>query len=380
MKPETRLKKLIERLRGRVEAAARATGPTGPFFSMETGLLILSVCYGGIMRLRARMYEKDLFSIKSLPCRVISIGNLVAGGTGKTPMTILVARRLKELGCRVAVVSRGYRGRMEAGGGTVSDGRTLLVGPDEAGDEPVLMARLLPGVPVVVGRRRYQAGMLAVERFDPEVIVLDDAFQHLGLKRDLNLVLLDRRSPLGNGYILPRGLLREPLSALRRADAIIFTRSDEADLSDHAGFLPAGLEIFHTIHVPVVRYGVGGSVLDEGLDWSSLKDRTAVAFCGLADNTQFFDQLEKNGILLAHRFPFADHHRYETDDLHRIAEAAQTNGADLLVTTFKDFVKVENRHDWPVPVVAVDVAIGLISDEPRFLGMLSRTLESSLRG
>ncbi|MGA6925638.1 MAG: tetraacyldisaccharide 4'-kinase, partial [Desulfosarcina sp.] len=173
MKPESGLKKLIERLRGRVEAAARATGPAGPFFSIETGLLILSVCYGGIMRLRACLYEKGLRSIKSLPCRVISIGNLVAGGTGKTPMTILVARRLKDTGYRVAVVSRGYRGRMEAGGGIVSDGRTLLVGPDEAGDEPVLMARLLPGVPVVVGRRRYQAGMLAVERFDPDVIVMD---------------------------------------------------------------------------------------------------------------------------------------------------------------------------------------------------------------
>lgn len=376
MEPVIELTKLDQRLRRRVEAAARAGGQAFPFFSIQTGLLILSILYGGVMRLRARLYEKGLFPTQSLPCRVVSIGNLVAGGTGKTPMTIRVARMLKSLGYRVVVISRGYQGRLEAKGGVVSDGHTLFAGPDDAGDEPYLMARLLKGVPVVVGRGRHAAGMLAVERFNPDVVVLDDAFQHLRLKRDLNLVLLDRRSPLGNGHLLPRGLLREPVSALKRADAIIFTRGCSAGLPDPPGFLPTGPEIFHTSHTPVIRtLGRGSGFLEGADDWSGLKNRKSVAFCGLADNDQFFDQLEEGGILLEARFPFGDHHRYGAHDLNRIARAAKDRGADLLITTFKDYVKIEEWNHRPLQLVAVDVEIALTSDEDRFLAMLSRAID-----
>ncbi len=223
----TRIRSFFERFRRRIEMAARGEDPT-PFFSIETVLMVLSVVYGGLMCLRARLYEKGVLPSKTLPCRVVSIGNLISGGTGKTPMTILVARMIRDMGCRVVVLSRGYRGRMEKTGGVVSDGRTIFKGPDDAGDEPYLMARVLTGIPVVVGQRRYEAGMMAVKRFKPDVIVLDDAFQHLRLKRDLNLVLLDSRSPFGNGHMLPRGLLREPLSALRRSHAVVYTRSEQA--------------------------------------------------------------------------------------------------------------------------------------------------------
>ena len=141
----TRFKTLIERLRCRIETIARGTSPT-PFFSTEAVLFVLSVGYGGLMRLRARLYEKGVLASKTLPCRVVSIGNLISGGTGKTPMTIMVARMIRDLGFRVVVISRGYRGRLEDKGGIVSDGETIFKGPEDAGDEPCLMARLLKGV------------------------------------------------------------------------------------------------------------------------------------------------------------------------------------------------------------------------------------------
>ena len=161
----TRLQRFFERFRRRIEMAAKGEDPT-PFFSVETVLLVLSVVYGGLMGLRARLYEKGVLPSKTLPCRVVSIGNLIAGGTGKTPMTIRVARMIRDMGYRVVVLSRGYRGRMEKTGGVVSDGGTIFKGPEDAGDEPYLMARILTGIPVVVGQRRYEAGMMAVKRFN----------------------------------------------------------------------------------------------------------------------------------------------------------------------------------------------------------------------
>ena len=167
---------------------------------------------------------RRLIPSHQLPCKVICIGNLTVGGTGKTPMTMHVAQELKRLGYNTAIVSRGYRGGAEGRGGIVSDGQSIQMGPEQAGDEPFMMARSLSGIPVIVGKNRYAAGMLAVSEFQSDVIVLDDGFQHLRLKRDIDLVLLDRLHPFGNSYLLPRGTLREPISSLERGSACILTR------------------------------------------------------------------------------------------------------------------------------------------------------------
>ncbi len=372
----TSLTNAIERLRNWVESVAREEGPAS-FFSMETALLVLSVVYGAVMGIRARLYETGLLLSASLPCRVVSIGNIIAGGTGKTPMTILVAQIIRDLGYRVVVISRGYRGRMEAAGGVVSDGHTILQGPDDAGDEPYLMARILKGIPVVVGKRRYETGLLALKRFKPDVVVLDDAFQHLRLKRDLNLVLLDGRRPFGNGHLLPRGLLREPVSALHRAHAVIFTRSDQVHMRSIPDSLPRQLPVFYTKHVPVVRAINPGkdTFVTDATDMSILKDKKAVAFAGLADNAQFFNSLERAGCILAHTVSFADHHRYGFNDLDLIGKSAGKRDIDCLVTTFKDFVKIENGYKWPVALVAVDVDVQLTNAEDSFFEILEAALQ-----
>lgn len=375
IEPMIRLKNCLERLRCRVETAARRKG-TAPLFSMETVLLVLSVAYGAVMGIRARLYEKGILRSKTLPCRVVSIGNIIAGGTGKTPMTILVAQIIRDRGYRVVVLSRGYRGRMEDRGGVVSDGETILKGPEDAGDEPCLMARLLPGVPVVVGRRRYETGMMAVKRFHPDVIVLDDAFQHLRLKRDINLVLLDSRSPFGNGHLLPRGFLRESPGALTRAHAVIFTRGNNAVMPPAIDALPEGRPVFTTVHTPVIRKTdrESGPFLHGAVDISMVKGKKTVAFSGLADNDQFFDLLEQAGCLIDHTFSFADHHRYNGDDLARIADTAKEKGAEIIATTFKDFVKIENDKRWPVALVVVDVKIEFSGEKKRFFDFISGAL------
>ena len=369
------IKRFQYRLQKRVEAAFKKKG-ADPFFSLETILRLLSVLYGGVVVIRARLYAKGLLKSHRLPCRVVSIGNIVAGGTGKTPMTVFVAGRLRDLGLRVVVVNRGYRGRMEKTGGVVSDGTTVFKNARDAGDEAYLMARLLKGVPVVVGRDRYRVGMAAVRRFHPDVIVMDDAFQHLRLKRDLDLVLMDSRSPWANGCLLPRGPLREPPSCLRRAQAIVLTRStgNGAESSIHPR--TRRLPLFHAAHTSVIRYAprsAGSVPAEERAVAPLLSGRTILAFAGIADNAQFFSALEQCCCTVLRRFAFDDHHRYTDGDVHTLLRTFHDCSADYMVTTLKDFVKLEDDID-PSIIIAVDVKIDLLGDEDRF----SRFLEIEL--
>lgn len=372
----SRKKKALEGLRNYLESISKTDGPAA-LLGIETVLHVISILYGAVMAIRARLYKIGLLPSRVLPCRVVAIGNITAGGTGKTPMTICVAQAIQRLGYRVVVISRGYKGRMERTGGIVSDGRTVFHGPDGTGDEPYLMATSLADIPVVVGSDRYQAGMLAMRRFAPDVVVLDDAFQHLRLKRDLDLVLLDQRAPLGNGRLIPRGRLREPLSALRRAHALVFTRCDAAapaqPLPPEMGRRP----IFHTIHVPVISatYGTADPLVpDDRIDFSVLQARKALAFSGLADNDQFFRSLQQGGCRLVHQIAFGDHHRYCASDLRRIVNQAVASGAELLITTAKDWVKIQPIYDWSMAVVAVDVRIGWLGDPERFDRFLSTAM------
>ena len=215
-----------------------------PFFSLATLLWGISVLYGGLTHLRRRLYTRGRLKSHRLPCPVISVGNLTLGGTGKTPLVIHLAEKIQGMGYRPVILSRGYKGLAEKGGAVVSDGRNLLCDARQAGDEPYLMAILLPTVPVVVGRHRYRAGMDAIRRFQPDIILLDDGFQHLQLKRDLNLLLLDAQNPFGNRYLFPRGTLREPEVSLLGADAVVLTRSGPARGREHNNLIqmPRGEE------------------------------------------------------------------------------------------------------------------------------------------
>jgi tetraacyldisaccharide 4'-kinase len=300
-------------------------------------LLLCSYPYGAIMAVRATLYRSGLLPSHLLPRPVVSVGNIVVGGTGKTPMTAWIARYLMGKGKRVAVLTRGYGGRLEGEVAVVSDGSRRLLGPEDAGDEPCLLADLLPGLIVVMGSDRYQAGCLALERFQPDVFILDDGFQHLRLRRDLDIVLLDATRPRGNGHTFPAGLLREPFSALRRAQLAVFTRS--------AGTDPAGLTLPPGIGRCHARHRLTGFTTGESTElrpFSELQGKRGLAFAGIADPAGFFDSLEGEGVELAATLAFPDHSTYGEEECAALARLKRSCRADFLITTAKDAVKLSS--------------------------------------
>ena len=302
---------------------------------------LLSLPYGAAVRARNRLFDLGALPQRDVGCPVVSVGNLTVGGTGKTPMAIRVAGMLRDRGMRPALLSRGYGGSSAAGVLVVSDGRQALAGPEEAGDEPVLIARRLPGVPVLAGAKRAVTGRYARENFGADVLVLDDGFQHRWIRRDLDIVLLDSREPLGNGFLLPRGPLREPPEALGRADVVVLTRSEESGdaLGGPLAGLVAGRPVLRTRIRPTRLIATDGAELP----LSHLAGRRVFAFAGIARPESFRRTLEGLGADVAGFRALPDHHRYGAEDVRRIERALGETGAEILVATEKDGVKLAGR-------------------------------------
>ena len=301
---------------------------------------LLSLPYGGVVRTRNRLFDVGVLRQEKIGCPVVSVGNLTVGGTGKTPMVMLLAGLLRKWGLRPAVLSRGYGGKSRSGVLVVSDGRSVLAGPEEAGDEPVLIARRLRDVPVLAGPKRVITGRYALEHFDIDAILLDDGFQHRYLARDLDIVLLDSRQPLGNGFVLPRGPLREYPSALERAGLIAFTRSEDGAAPPVDGRLSAILS-----RRPSLRTRIRPTALigPEGTEQplSVLAGKRVFAFAGIAQPDSFPQTLEDLGGVIAGFRAFPDHHRYTAEDLGRIEQDAGLARADVVLATEKDLVKLQ---------------------------------------
>jgi tetraacyldisaccharide 4'-kinase len=340
------------------------TGKIHPPLPLNLLLTLLSKAYGAGVRLRRDGYALGFLKSKKLPCTVISIGNLTTGGTGKTPMTLYVAERVRQLGYRVAVISRGYKGGAEKSGGIVSDGNAILMDPNTAGDEPFLMAASLRGIPVLVGQDRYQSGMQAINRFQTAVVILDDAFQHLALFRNLNLLLLDSTTPFGNGHLLPRGTLREPVAALRFSDALIMTRSPLPFRSPVEPWAKAH-PVFCAIHEPFFSCSfAAGEKLEfqthEPLSANvSLLGKRYYAFSGIAHNDDFLETLKKMGADVCGFQGYSDHHFYTAEDIQVILKAADNAGATALATTEKDLARLHGRFQFPMECVVVGIRMSL---------------------
>jgi tetraacyldisaccharide 4'-kinase len=337
-------------------------GQTGFLARWTLGPLLttLSYPYDWAHQLRLQAYRLRWATVRQLPCRVISIGNLTLGGTGKTPVVELVAGLLRREGIRVCVLSRGYGGRAQAAVTVVSDGQRCLVPPEVAGDEPVLLAEHLVGLPVVVGQDRYAAGMLAVERFGVDVIVLDDGFQHVQLARDLDILLLDAVRPFGNGRLFPRGDLRERPTGLARADAIVLTRC-EADIAMSRTALelvqPA-LPLFCSRHEPIdLRALADGHILP----LASLKGQRIMAFCGIGTPAHFRQTLQRLEAEVVAFAVFPDHHPYTRPEIEQVVLMAKQHRAEILVTTEKDGVRLRRLQPltgqvWELRIRATIVA------------------------
>ncbi len=304
-----------------------------------------SKVYGAVVRRRRRLHRVGVLSGRRAPVPVVSVGNLTTGGTGKTPMVAWVVGRLKKAGRSPAILTRGYKAKA---------GKS---------DEAEMLWRRT-GVPVVVDPNRAAAAQAAAAA-GADVLVLDDGFQHLRLRRDLDIVLIDATCPFGHGHVLPRGLLREPLSALRDADAVVVTRSDLAPpaeleaLCRRLAELAPKASLHRAGHVPVAVIVRAG----RHLPVSALQGRKACAFCGLGNPEAFFASVAAAGADVVARVAFNDHVDYDAAALERVARAAADASAELLVTSAKDRVKITDPSALPAPLWTIQVEIGLAAGE-----------------
>jgi tetraacyldisaccharide 4'-kinase len=322
-----------------VDGSMRGPGPA----AIRAALSVISVPYRGIVAARNAAYDRGLATVHRGSVPVISVGNLTLGGTGKTPLVAWVARTLQAAGHRPAIVSRGYGVR-----------------PGEVSDEAAELAVVVPGIPHVADRDRVAAARAAAAR-GATAVVLDDGFQHRRLARDLDIVAIDATDPFGGGRLFPRGLLREPATSLRRAQAVVLTRSSSVSTERRAeirravtaarGGQPPGIWAEAT-HRPVALRDHAGGLQD----LERLRGRRITAFAGIGNPAAFRATLVDLNADVAAFTAFADHHAYREADIASLAAGCRRHGVVLAVTTLKDLVKVRRLDLDGVPLVALEIA------------------------
>jgi tetraacyldisaccharide 4'-kinase len=317
---------------------------------------LLDFIYSQIARARRRYYQRRPHVRRRLDAPVISIGNLTVGGSGKTPLAAEIARMLVQSGERPSILSRGYaRQNTSEGVVVVSDGSSILAEVEESGDEPLMLARMVPGAAVLVSSSRFAAGRLAETRLGRTVHILDDGFQHFDLMRDIDLLVAP--DTLDDVRTLPFGRFREPIDAAVAADALLVEVAQDSS--------------------PVVRAMAERLKVPTAFEFTRRltgpqPDRPAFVFAGIARPERFFADLERGGWKLTGRRSFADHHHYSEQDVANIERDARRSGAQLILTTEKDLVRMRIRPE--LPVVPVPLEINIL---PPFQGWLGDRLKTS---
>ena len=333
--------------------------------------------FGGISTARRGLYRRGFFKSVDLGVPVVSVGNLTVGGTGKTPLVALVAKLLAASGHRVCVLTRGYKREHPRERVVVSDERQILADVRSAGDEPFELSNQLLGTAAVIAdRNRAAAGVWALENLGITAFVLDDGFQHLRLKRDLDIVCIDATNPFGNKRLLPAGILREPLASLRRADCIVLTRSDLVpDSKFQISQLKSKILKFTDCPIlPAQTRIVGLTEIKEfpakpqnvQIDKTKNKEqrrKNAFAFCALGNPHGFFESLRRADYCLSATKEFADHYVYQQTDVDLIEKEAQSNKAEILLTTAKDAVKLKS-FKFSLPCFVIEIETVFDDDEP----------------
>ena len=317
-------------------------------------VLLLSYIYGALVRRRRRWYADHPSARRRLTCPVISVGNLTVGGSGKTPVVAYLARLLLELGERPAILSRGYGRKMTSDDVVVvGDGKRIHADLLKSGDEPLMLARALPGIAVLVARERYLAGRFAEDQLACTVHLLDDGFQHLMLERDLDLLLISQND-LENSSLLPRGSLREPLEAASAADAVIVTGTSELILDDVVRRFDVERGFLARWHQGDAR--VVGQV-DQVI--SAKSDMSVMAFAGIARPERFFDGLRAAGWSLQQTITFRDHYQYTESDINKLRQQVRDSSIDLVLTTEKDLVRLLDFTPLSLPLAWVPLTVSL---------------------
>jgi len=330
----------------------------------------LSGVYSAVTRTRLAAYQRGLLPITKLAVPVISVGNLTTGGTGKTPLVEWLCRALAREDRRVCILTRGYGRANPRARVLVSDGTSVLSNPGEAGDEPFLLAQNLTGIAAVISDPdRVAAGQWAIQKLGSQVFVLDDGFQYLRLARDLDILTIDATNPWGGGYLLPYGRMREPRSGVSRADCVVITRSEQGEgipnikteVRKFLGTRPILVSRMKTIGIRELTSLSSEGASERASERASAPAtpaQPATAFCAIGNPESFFDHLQREGHKLALTRAFADHHNYNQSDVDCLIEDSQRLGAQCLITTSKDAVKLRTlSFELPCHILDIEISI-----------------------
>ena len=350
-----------------------AYGPETPFY----GWLILgflrgcSYLYEYGVRLKLAMYDIGIKKKEKLDCCVISIGNITVGGTGKTPTAQKMADLIRRMGYRVVILNRGYRSHWDKEIGVVSDGNKIFMTAYEAGDEAYLMAKTLPGIPVVIGKNRAITGKYAVEKLNAEVIIMDDGYQHWHLERDLDVVLVDTLNMFGNGCVLPRGMLREPLENLNRGDLFLLTKTDQSSILSRMqlrktiGKYNSKAPVVESVHHPKNFVEIADwykGITQNHLELSELEGKNVMVFSAIGNPSSFEQTLSGIGLNIKEAVRYPDHHDYGMLEMQYILERASSHNAVAMITTSKDAVKIPTEfiyssREIPLYILNMDIQV-----------------------
>jgi len=328
----------------RVEAVMRGQENPGAW---GAPLSVAEKVYGWGVKIRNALYDHQILKPAQAPCKIISVGNLTVGGTGKTPFVMLLAEKLISSApdnWSFGILARGYGGRAKAGVYVVCDGKKLGDRPPVSADEPYMLARRLGVVPVVCAPKRIKGAVELVKRFKVDAIILDDGFQHRAISRDLDILLVDALNPFGNGHLFPRGVLREQVTGIKRADLIVVTGAEGLSERERDK-LKARISVYARGDVEILC--VDGQITgfeDMDANPAPWPDDPVYGFCAIANPAYFKSALKKMNIKLAGFMEFGDHHWFSDEDIERIRFGAVDCKAAAIVTTEKDAVKLIDRY------------------------------------
>ncbi|MDR3317507.1 MAG: tetraacyldisaccharide 4'-kinase [Puniceicoccales bacterium] len=351
-------------------------------------LLPFSFIFTLIVKLRVWLYHKHYLYSQPLGCHVIVVGNITMGGTGKTPVAEYLAKLLLTMGRRPAIISRGYKSKGEPryrkfwrwlthapdqAPKIVSDGKTVLLDSEHAGDEPYMLAKNLQGVPVVVDKDRVKAGRYAIKRLGADILILDDGYQYLRLRSTLRMALVDKSNPFGNHYLLPRGILREPLSHLDRASCILLTKSDGKQnilLEQKIRKVNHKAQIIECYHKPCYFVAHPKGTI---CPLEMLKGKKVAIFCAIASPEGFERFILSLGANIIYKKRYIDHHRFTNNELEWINERSQE--ADFLLTTEKDAVRIADNFQFTMPFFYMRVEVQFLQNEAWIRKILGQALD-----
>ena len=328
---------------------ARLWGDHGPVYGVFAKPLAL--LYGNAARVRAGLYKSGVVDSYKSSIKVVSVGNLTLGGSGKTPLVMELARSFMENGLKPAIITRGYGGRIKDGAVVVKADSD----PADMGDEPVMMAAMTPDVPVIKSPRRKDGAEMAETVYNADIVLLDDGFGHLGIGRDFDILVVDAARGFGNGEVVPYGPLREPLSQLKRADCVVVTGSEKesgARLSNIKKIVETrapGMEVITAVYKTVGLVKKGDDIPEST---ETIAGEKVVAFSGIGNPLSFTDTLEKIGVDPVESIEWPDHHYYTDEDLARVADAVSKHKARYAVTTEKDLARLAGKRPRGTEVVA----------------------------